>query len=76
MEHPITKYRRNENLTQVAFGQMIDATKGMVSKWEAGRILPRPVFIERIEDVTQKSISASDLIRAFNVLNRSTEAAQ
>ncbi|MVB04190.1 helix-turn-helix domain-containing protein [Agrobacterium vitis] len=76
MEHPIAKYRREKNLTQDAFGQLVGATKGMVSKWEAGRILPRPQFIEQIEDATRNAISASDLIRVFNQHNRSLEVVQ
>ncbi|NTA79554.1 helix-turn-helix domain-containing protein [Agrobacterium tumefaciens] len=76
MEHPIVAYRRKKNLTQDAFGRRVDATKGMVSKWEACRILPRPQFIQRIEDATDNEITASDLVRAFNEANSKLEAAE
>ncbi|MDO5895100.1 helix-turn-helix domain-containing protein [Agrobacterium sp. Azo12] len=76
MEHPITTYRRKHSLTQDAFGRLVDATKGMVSKWEACRILPRPQFIEKIEDVTAAEVTASDLVRSFNELNSKLEAAE
>lgn len=76
MEHPITTYRRKKSLTQDAFGRRVDATKGMVSKWEACRILPRPQFIQRIEDATDNEITASDLVRAFNEANSKLEAAE
>ncbi|MNL64597.1 hypothetical protein D3C87_1888260 [compost metagenome] len=76
MEHPITTYRRKHSLTQDAFGRLVDATKGMVSKWEACRILPRPQFIEKIEDATSSEVTASDLVRSFNELNSKLEAAE
>ena len=61
-------------MTQLAFGRLVDATKGMVSKWEACRILPRPVYIQKIEDVTKCEVTASDLIRSFNAINLCSEA--
>lgn len=76
MEHPITTFRRKHNLTQDAFGRMVDATKGMVSKWEARRILPRPQIIEKIEDATEREVTASDLVRSFNEINSRFEAAE
>ncbi|NSZ16344.1 helix-turn-helix domain-containing protein [Agrobacterium vitis] len=76
MEHPIAKYRREKNLTQDAFGELVGATKGMVSKWEAGRILPRPHSIVRIEDVTGMSVSASDIVRMFYHFSQGNEVAQ
>lgn len=66
MEHPITRYRQRNDLTQHAFGCLVGATKGMVSKWEAYKVLPRPIFMEKIEDVTNLEITASELVRAFN----------
>ncbi|QTQ84586.1 helix-turn-helix transcriptional regulator [Agrobacterium tumefaciens] len=76
MEHPITTYRRNNFLTQAAFGRLVGATKGMVSRWEASLILPRPDFIEKIENVTNGLISASAIVRAFNFAHRRLEAAE
>lgn len=76
MEHPLTKYRRENGLTQEAFGALVGASKGMISKWEAGHVLPRPVFIARIETVTREYVSASQLVRFFNAANRSVEPAQ
>lgn len=76
MEHPITTYRRDKNLTQEAFGTPVGATKSMVSRWEACLILPRPQFIEKIENVTNGAITASAIIRAFNFANRHLEAAE
>lgn len=70
MEHPISKYRRERNLSQHAFGRLVNASKGMVSKWEACRALPRPQHIELIEDATGREVSASDLVRYFNKVSR------
>lgn len=66
MEHPLTKYRRDNGLTQEALGALIGASKGMVSKWEAGAVIPRPVFIAKIEAVTGEVVSASQIVRFFN----------
>lgn len=76
MEHPITDYRIKNSLTQTAFGRLVCASKGMVSKWEACRVLPRPQFIQRIEDVTDKQVDASSIVRAFNAANPVPEAAE
>ncbi|WP_311273516.1 MULTISPECIES: hypothetical protein [unclassified Rhizobium] len=76
MEHPLTTYRHKYNLTQDAFGGLVLATKGMVSKWEACRILPRAQFIVRIEDATSGEVSASDLVRAFDDASTIQEAAE
>ena len=66
MEHPLTKYRRDNGLTQEALGALIGASKGMVSKWEAGAVIPRPAFIAKIEAVTGEVVSASQIVRFFN----------
>lgn len=75
MEHPLTTYRRDKSLTQEAFGVLVGASKGMVSKWEAGGVLPRPIVIARIEDITGGDVSASHLVRFFNAANGDDEAA-
>lgn len=76
MEHPITVYRHAQKLTQDAFGGLVGATKGMVSKWEARQVLPRAHYIVRIEDATDMQVSASDLVRAFDDASTIQEAVE
>ncbi|NTF99040.1 helix-turn-helix transcriptional regulator [Agrobacterium rhizogenes] len=76
MEHPIVKYRREHNLTQDAFGKRVGATKGMVSKWEACRVLPRPSLLVRIEDVSGGCLTAGSIVRSFVAAAQFQEAAE
>jgi len=74
MEHPIAKYRREHQLTQDAFGKRVGATKGMVSKWEACRVLPRPSLLVRIEEASSGSLSAGSIVRSFVAASHFYEA--
>lgn len=76
MEHPIADYRNKNRLTQEAFGRLVGGSKGMVSKWESCRVLPRPQIIQRIEDVTDRQVDASSIVRAFNAASLAPEAAE
>lgn len=62
MEHALTKYRKRRGMTLDAFGALVGATKGMISKWETGKAVPRRHFIERIVAVTNGEVSAADLM--------------
>lgn len=64
MTHALTKFRQENNLTLDALGERIGATKGMVSKWEAGKAFPRRRFIAKIAEVTAGKVSANDFLRA------------
>ena len=66
MTHPLTTYREKHCLTQQEFGSRIGATKGMVSKWEAGRSLPRAHFLRKIEDVSGGEITIGALVQSFS----------
>jgi len=74
MTHPLTEYRRRHELTLEALGSMIGATKGMISKWESGTVLPRAKFMERIRSVTDNEVGANELLAAFSTLT--SEAAE
>lgn len=65
MKHPIAHYRAEKRLTLEAFGALVGATKGMVSKWEAGKALPRPLYMSRIVDVTGGAVSVDRLLHSF-----------
>ncbi len=64
MTHALTKFRQENDLTLDALGERIGATKGMISKWEAGKAFPRRRFIAKIAEVTSGQVSANDFIRA------------
>lgn len=55
----LTKYREEKGLTLEAFGKLVGASKGTVSKWENGAI-PRPAFMQRIVAATGAAITPSD----------------
>lgn len=66
MEHPITKWRQQEALTQREFAERIGASKSMVSKWEACRALPRPKYMKKIDELTVGAVTPGDIICSFN----------
>jgi len=59
MEHALTKYRKENSLTVEAFGKVIGASKGTVSKWESGTI-PRPEYMRKISEATNSAVTAND----------------
>lgn len=76
MTHPLTLYRKKHQLTLEAFGLRIGATKGMISKWEAGKTMPRARIMGLIVAVTDGEVSADQLLNAFNAPSRCSEAAE
>ena len=69
MEHPLTRYRRDQKLTLEAFGALVGASKSTVLKWERGA-MPRRGACERIFAVTGGRLRRTDFARGA-----STEAA-
>jgi transcriptional regulator with XRE-family HTH domain len=59
MEHALTRYRKAQSLTVEAFGNLIGASKGTVSKWENGTI-PRPEYMRKISEATNNAVTAGD----------------
>lgn len=65
MEHALTKYRKQRNLSMEAFGQRVAASKSMVSKWERGVSLPRRDAMRRISDVTDGEVTPGDFVNGY-----------
>lgn len=62
MTHPLTAYRKRENLTLEAFAEKIGANKAMVWKWESRKSEPRPKYRAKIEEATGGAVRPGDLI--------------
>ena len=60
MMNPIRSYREKYGLTLEAFGLLIGARKGSVSKWEAGQP-PSIITARTIEQQTQGEITRAEL---------------
>ncbi len=53
----ITKLRKERNLTQQQFANIIGVTNSAVSKWESGKCLPDPTLYPTIADYFNISVS-------------------
>lgn len=62
MTHPLTAYRKRNGLTLEAFGKLVGAAKGTVSKWEAGDAMPRRPALGKIADATENEVTANDFM--------------
>ncbi len=62
MEHALTRYRSANNLSMEAFGNLIGASKSMVSKWESRAASPRRQYLEKIFAVTEGRVTPNDFI--------------
>lgn len=45
-----------------AFGEMVGASKSMVSKWERGLALPRRAAMQRVNTATCGAVKPSDFV--------------
>lgn len=73
--HPLTQYRKDHGLTCEALAKMLDTTKGVVSKWEAGKAMPRAGALKKIAEVTENKVTAADMAGAMVQL-QNAEAAE
>lgn len=64
MAHALTSYRKEHQLTVDAFAARIGASKSMVSKWENGKAVPRPAYMQKIIAETGGAVTANDWYRA------------
>lgn len=60
--HPLTRYRKAQNLTLEAFAALVGAKKSMVWKWENGAAEPRAKYRQKIVEVTKGDVSTLDLL--------------
>ncbi len=66
MEHPLTKYRRENGLTLEDIAMRLGVTKGVVSRWESKKVLPRRNSLSMIERATDGTVSVSDMVKAYS----------
>jgi transcriptional regulator with XRE-family HTH domain len=59
-QHALTRYRDSKGLTLEAFAILIGAGKGMVWKWENGKAIPRPNYMQKIAAETGGTVTAND----------------
>lgn len=59
-QHALTRYREANGLTLDALALKIGAKKGMVWKWENGKAIPRPNYMQKIAAETGGSVTAND----------------
>lgn len=60
----LRRYLDDQKLTCTAFGQQVGVTPSTVSRWAAGRLMPRPAQIRKIIRVTDGAVTADDLLGA------------
>lgn len=68
MEHPLTTYRKNHDLTLQALAEVFGVTKGMLSKWESCKALPRRNSLWMIERKTDGAVTVADMVNAYSAL--------
>ena len=59
MDHALTRYRAEKELTLEAFAARIGAAKSMVWKWENGAI-PRALYMQKIAAETDGAVTPND----------------
>lgn len=59
-EHPLTHWRRQNNLSMAEFGRHIGVQRSALSHYEARRRIPRPLIMEKIRKATGGAVSATD----------------
>lgn len=59
MEHRLTRYRQEHDLTLDGFAERISVAKSQVWKWENGAI-PRPAQMQKIIACTGGEVTAND----------------
>ena len=62
----LRRYLDDRKLSCTAFGQMVGVTPSTVSRWVAGRLMPRPAQIRKIMHVTEGAVTADDLLGAID----------
>jgi transcriptional regulator with XRE-family HTH domain len=73
MTHPLKTYRTARHLTLEAFAEMIGVTKSIVSRWEAGKVLPRAETMRAIERLTCGEVKASEIVDAYSSIPEAAE---
>ena len=61
----IAKSRKNKNMTQAQFGEILGVTDKAVSKWECGKCLPDSSLFPKISTVLE--VSMSDLLNGNHI---------
>ena len=61
----IAKSRKNKNMTQAQFGEILGVTDKAVSKWECGKCLPDSSLFQKISTVLE--VSMSDLLNGNHI---------
>lgn len=47
----IKTIRKNEGLTQIAFGEKLSVTRDVISNFESGRVEPKPIFLNYLCEI-------------------------
>jgi transcriptional regulator with XRE-family HTH domain len=55
-------YLEFKKLTPAEFGERVDASEHAVLKWARGERTPRPVFMQRIAQSTERMVTANDFV--------------
>jgi len=66
MEHPLTRYRRENDLTLEDIARRLGVTKGVVSRWESKKVLPRRNSLSMIERATGGAVSVAEMVKAYS----------
>ena len=52
MEHPLTQYRRERDMTQPALATILETTRATINRWESGA---RKITAEKAIEIEQKT---------------------